>query len=587
MDLKLAGRLLKYNPADVTRATYVVEYAERNYSTAEAQQMYIDASLKETIAAKEIAGILREKTALAATIDTKPSAASGKIDTIKEPKTTEGPVNANQNSIKAKGDAKKAAGFSGGVKNTGLVDTKEQVEDLGEEEYDRIKDRKRELGLPGPGDGDEPSNRKPTGGTKGLTPEEQRKAQANSKRAFDTVVKNLRAKHGNNAVLTRKEEVELTSEGIRRAIKKGVKIAKRVAKDMGPYDPGGSHTIGTLGQPHLGNEDKRAKERAAKKAKKEDVTIEGEQLTEAPNKHSARPHVAVQAPQKEKPGRDAGAIAKKRLASKPKPSVKAQAKDVAKSAGSAVKKTVKAVGKKAAQTAGKVAGEYSAAKEKSKKAAQERSSTKSSSSSDSDKKSETHRKGEELLNRIRSSGGQKKDSSSSTSSSKSSDSNPSKGPKAPTIVTGGDKKKESSSSSSSSSGSTSSGTSSSKGGGVKRAVKKTVGITARAVSKASGYVASRMGEETTLETTMDLSRTERIRRILGEQETKRHDQNNLRDPEAQSWRDRLGFDLQEDNPTPEQQKKRDVLKQTKSLTNKGKHKEASALFKKHFPNFGK
>ena len=275
MDLKLAGRLLKYNPADVTRATYVVEYAERNYSTAEAQQMYIDASLKETIAAKEIAGILREKTALAATIDTKPSAASGKIDTIKEPKTTEGPVNANQNSIKAKGDAKKAAGFSGGVKNTGLVDTKEQVEVLDEEEYDRIKDRKRELGLPGPGDGDEPSNRKPTGGTKGLTPEEQRKAQANSKRAFDTVVKNLRAKHGNNAVLTRKEEVELTSEGIRRAIKKGVKIAKRVAKDMGPYDPGGSHTIGTLGTPHLGNEDKRAKERAAKKkGVKEEIEID-------------------------------------------------------------------------------------------------------------------------------------------------------------------------------------------------------------------------------------------------------------------------------------------------------------------------
>ena len=523
MDLKLAGRLLKYNPADVTRATYVVEYAERNYSTVEAQQMYIDASLKETIACKEIAGILREKTALAATIDTKPSAASGKIDTIKEPKTTEGPVNANQNSIKAKGDAKKAAGFSGGVKNTGLVDTKEQVEDLGEEGYDRIKDRKRELGLPGPGDGDEPSNRKSTGGTKGLTPEEQRKAQANSQKAFKLTVKNLRAKYGHNAVLTNKE----------------------------------------------------------------DVTIEGEQLTEAPNKHSARPHVAVQAPQKEKPGRDAGAIAKKRLASKPKPSVKAQAKDVAKSAGSAVKKTVKAVGKKAAQTAGKVAGEYSAAKEKSKKAALEKSSTKSSSSSDSDKKSETHRKGEELLNKIRASGGQKKDSSSSTSSSKSSDSNPSKGPKAPTIVTGGDKKKESSSSSSSSSGSTSSGTSSSKGGGVKRAVKKTVGITARAVSKASGYVASRRGEETTLETTMDLSRTERIRRILGEQETKRHDQNNLRDPEAQSWRDRLGFDLQEDNPTPEKQKKRDVLKQTKSLTNKGKHKEASALFKKHFPNFGK
>ena len=527
MDLKLAGRLLKYNPADVTRATYVVEYAERNYSTVEAQQMYIDASLKETIACKEIAGILREKTANAATIDNKPSAASGKIDTIKEPKSTEGPVNAQQNSIKAKGDAKKAAGFSGGVKNTGLVDTKEEVEVLDEEEYDRIKDRKRELGLPGPGDGDNPSNRKSTGGTKGLTPEEQRKAQANSQKAFKLTVKNLRAKYGHNAVLT----------------------------------------------------------------KKEDVTIEGEQLTEAPNKHSARPHVAVQAPQKEKPGRDAGAIAKKRLASKPKPSVKAQAKDVAKSAGSAVKKTVKAVGKKAAQTAGKVAGEYSAAKEKSKKAALEKSSTKSSSSSDSDsKKSETHRKGEELLNKIRSSGGQKKDSSSSTSTLSKSSSK-SSGPKAPTVVTGGDKKKESSSSSSSSGGGTTSSSSSSTGSKIKRGVKKAVGISARAVSKASGYVASRMGEETTLETTMDLSRTQRIRRILGEQETKAHDQNNLRDPEASNWRARLGFDLEEiqegDNPTPEQQKKRDVLKQTKSLTNKGKHKEASALFKKHFPNFGK
>ena len=62
----------------------------------------------------------------------------------------------------------------------------------------------------------------------------------------------------------KKEEVEI-DEGIGRAIKKGVKIAKRVAKDMGPYDPGGSHTIGTLGTPHLGNEDKRAKERAAQK----------------------------------------------------------------------------------------------------------------------------------------------------------------------------------------------------------------------------------------------------------------------------------------------------------------------------------
>ena len=69
----------------------------------------------------------------------------------------------------------------------------------------------------------------------------------------------------------KKEEVEEDSlgksidEGIGRAIKKGVKIAKRVVKDAGPYDPGGYTSIGSLGNPHLGNEDKRAKERAAKK----------------------------------------------------------------------------------------------------------------------------------------------------------------------------------------------------------------------------------------------------------------------------------------------------------------------------------
>ena len=65
------------------------------------------------------------------------------------------------------------------------------------------------------------------------------------------------------------------NEGIGRAIKKGVKIAKRVVKDAGPYDPGGYTSIGSLGNPHLGNEKKRAKERAAKRgvseAKVDDV----------------------------------------------------------------------------------------------------------------------------------------------------------------------------------------------------------------------------------------------------------------------------------------------------------------------------
>ena len=63
---------------------------------------------------------------------------------------------------------------------------------------------------------------------------------------------------------------EVVDEGIRKAIKKGVKIAKRVVKDAGPYDPGGYTSIGSLGNPHLGNEEKRKKERAAKRGVKED-----------------------------------------------------------------------------------------------------------------------------------------------------------------------------------------------------------------------------------------------------------------------------------------------------------------------------
>ena len=56
------------------------------------------------------------------------------------------------------------------------------------------------------------------------------------------------------AYVLNKEEV--VDEGIKKAIKKGVKIAKRVVKDAGPYDPGGYTTIGSLGNPHLGNEEK-------------------------------------------------------------------------------------------------------------------------------------------------------------------------------------------------------------------------------------------------------------------------------------------------------------------------------------------
>ena len=48
-------------------------------------------------------------------------------------------------------------------------------------------------------------------------------------------------------------------------------------------------------------------------------------LTEAPSKHSANPNIAVQAPQKEKPGRDAGKLARAKL-SKPQASRKEKVK---------------------------------------------------------------------------------------------------------------------------------------------------------------------------------------------------------------------------------------------------------------------
>ena len=62
------------------------------------------------------------------------------------------------------------------------------------------------------------------------------------------------------------ESVEVIDEGIGRAIKKAKRIGKRVL-DTFDSDPGRAHTIGTLGNPHVGNEDKRAAERKAGKKK--------------------------------------------------------------------------------------------------------------------------------------------------------------------------------------------------------------------------------------------------------------------------------------------------------------------------------
>ena len=59
------------------------------------------------------------------------------------------------------------------------------------------------------------------------------------------------------AYVLNKEEV--VDEGIKKSIKKGVRIAKRFVKDVTDDDPGRAHTIGSLGNPHLKNEGKRKK----------------------------------------------------------------------------------------------------------------------------------------------------------------------------------------------------------------------------------------------------------------------------------------------------------------------------------------
>ena len=62
---------------------------------------------------------------------------------------------------------------------------------------------------------------------------------------------------------------------------KSKRIAKRVG-DSFDDDPGRAHTIGTLGNPHSENEDKRAAERkAGKKKVKEEIEIDEAERTKA------------------------------------------------------------------------------------------------------------------------------------------------------------------------------------------------------------------------------------------------------------------------------------------------------------------
>ena len=60
MNIELASKLLKYSPADVQTATYVVEYAQHNYD-ADAAIAYIDKRLAESKTQREIAEIILDE----------------------------------------------------------------------------------------------------------------------------------------------------------------------------------------------------------------------------------------------------------------------------------------------------------------------------------------------------------------------------------------------------------------------------------------------------------------------------------------------------------------------------------------------
>lgn len=525
MDLKLASKLIKYNPQDVQSTVYVVEYAQHNHNSAEDIANYIHEHLKSN-AQYEIARTILAETALANTIKAKPSDASGKIDTIKEKPSTTGSTSPAMKSIEAKGDAKKVS-FKG-VPGTGTNIVQK------EEATDWISDVVEELG-------DD----------------------------FD--------------LLTDEDLEDLIFEAL-----EGLETEELLVEAV-------------------------------------DVLAGTEVLMEAPSQHSAMPNVAVQAP--------------KKAAASPKASRMQRLAGAARKVGSAVKAGAKTAAKGAVRGAGYASGlaqrAAGAAKREFSQGRQRGLSGSSSGGGGGGART----------------GGSSSSSSTGTTGSSSGGSTPTTtgGSRSGSSSGGGEKKPgllsraagaigrgirkavgagakvagkaavggaklagKAAVGTAKGVGKVAAGTAKVAGktavGGAKlagkavgktaqaagsavkatgkaagnvakatgRGIKKVAGKAARGVSNVSGSVASKLGEEQQMD-----SKVNRVRKMLAMQETFDHDREN-----AASWRDRLGWNLEEEK-TPEQKRKSEVLKQTKALTNSGKHKEASDLFKKHFPNFGK
>ena len=511
MDLKLASKLIKYNPQDVQSTVYVVEYAQHNFKGDDVAT-YINEHLKSN-AQYAIAQVILAETALANTIKAKPSAASGKIDSIKEKPSTTGSTSPAMKSIEAKGDAKKV-GFKG-VPGTG-------TNVVQKEEYDWVSDVVEELG-----------------------------------EDFD--------------LLTDEDLENLIFEAL-----EGLETEELLVEAV-------------------------------------DVLTGTEVLMEAPSQHSAMPNVAVQAPQK-------------KAAASPKAGRMSRLAGAARKVGSALKSGAKTAAKGAVRGAGYASGlAQRAGKAASREFSQGRQRGLGGSGSSSGGGGGGSR-----------TGGSSSSSSTGTTGSSSGGSTPTTtggsssgggGEKKPGLLSraagaigrglrkavgaGAKVAGKAAVGTAKGVGKVAAGTAKVAGktavGGAKlagkavgktaqaagsavkatgkaagnvakaagRGVKKVVGKTARGVSKVSGSVASKLGEEQQMD-----NRVDRVRKMLAMQETLDHDKNSA------SWRGRLGWDLEEEK-TAKQKEKSAALEKSKQLTNSGKHKEASDLFKKHFPNFGK
>jgi len=208
MDINLSAKLLKYTPSEVQTVTYVVEYATHNSEDLREAHEYIEEQLK-TSRLIEIADIILESKNMA-TINAKPSGASGKIDTIKEKPSTEGPVTAAQRSISGKKVAKE--------------------EFLPEEESDRMNDQRLERGGMGAGRGGNSSSAK-------VGPKKPAPSGKSAMTALEIVKQATMAKYGKGSIMSsyEAEGEEMLDEKTAMA-KRGhneTEIRNKIAKSTG------------------------------------------------------------------------------------------------------------------------------------------------------------------------------------------------------------------------------------------------------------------------------------------------------------------------------------------------------------------